>query len=73
MNLYKMGLEVIAEKEKMYKSIKLSPTDISYSEFLKHRKAWKSEILAMENEHARQCHLYDNDPLPEVMAWKEGY
>lgn len=71
MNLYALGLEILAEKEKFYKAVKLQPSDIRYGEYLKYREEWKTEIIAMENNYREQCILYDNGPSEEVLSWKE--
>lgn len=68
-SLYQMGLEILAEKEKMARSVKLTPSDMWYSDFVKYRKAWINEVKAMEDEYARLCYLYEKAPLEEVMAW----
>ncbi|AUV57917.1 hypothetical protein HONESTABE_280 [Bacillus phage HonestAbe] len=72
-SIYALGLDVVEEKERLYKAIRLAPTDMRYNEFVKYRKAWVKEIIELETLYKNVCYAYHNEPLPEVMARKNEF
>jgi len=73
-NIYALGVDVMEEKDRLYKAVQLSPTDIRYNEFKKYRIAWIKEIIALENLYEDTCNLYNQfGPAPEVMARKAEF